>query len=100
MAETFNTYEDELDYLIDKVENDYNTKTWVDMVDDLGLNVHPDVLRKSFTGGRYGGYAVAKYFKNKELTSSNSEEINRLETLREEVIKERMKLADLNREKK
>ena len=100
MAEIFNTYEDELDYLIDKVENDYNTKTWVDMVDDLGLNVHPDVLRKSFTGGRYGGYAVAKYFKNKELTNSNSEEINRLETLREEVIKERMKLADLNRQKK
>ena len=100
MAEIFNTYEDELDYLIDKVENDYNTKTWVDMVDDLGLNVHPDVLRKSFTGGRYGGYAVAKYFINKELTNSNSEEVNRLETLREEVIKERMKLADLNREKK
>lgn len=100
MAEHFKTYEDELDYLIDKVENDDNTKTWVDMVEDLGVSVHPDVLRKSFTGGRYGGYAVAKYFKNKQVDRSDSDEIERLESLRDEIVKERIKLADHNRAKK
>ena len=100
MAEYFKTYEDELDYLIDKVENDDNTKTWVDMVEDLGVSVHPDVLRKSFTGGRYGGYAVAKYFKNKQTSHLDSDEIERLESLRDEIAKERIKLGDQNRVKK
>lgn len=95
----FNTYEDELEYLIDKVENPLNTKTWVDMVDELEINTHPDVLRKSFTGGRYGGYAVAKYFMNKQMESISSEEIERLETLKNELYKERCKLADVNRQK-
>jgi len=95
----FNTYEDELDYLIDKVDNPLNNKTWVDMVDDLNTETHPDVLRKSFTGGRYGGYAVAKYFKNKQIESSTTEEIERLETLRNEIYKERCKNADLMRNK-
>lgn len=98
--QNFNTYEDELDYLIDKVENDSNTKTWVDMVDDLGVSVHPDVLRKSFTGGRYGGYAVAKYYKSKICGHASIEDIERLETLKDEIIKERIKLADQNREKR
>lgn len=70
------------------------------MVQDLGTNTHPDVLRKSFTGGRYGGYAVAKYFMNKEINNCTDEEIKRLENLRDEVYKERCKNADLTREKR
>ena len=83
----FSSYEEELEYLIDKVDNPLNNKTWVDMVDELGTNTHPDVLRKSFTGGRYGGYAVAKYFMNKQIECCTEEEQKRLEQLRDEVIK-------------
>lgn len=96
----FDTYEEELEYLIDKVDNPLNTKTWVDMVDELGTNTHPDVLRKSFTGGRYGGYAVAKYFMNKQLNNCTAEEQERLEQLRDELFKERCKNADILKEKR
>lgn len=96
----FSSYEEELEYLIDKVDNPLNNKTWVDMVDELGTNTHPDVLRKSFTGGRYGGYAVAKYFMNKQIECCTEEEQKRLEQLRDEVYKERCKNSDLLKEKR
>lgn len=96
----FSTYEEELEYLVDKVDNPLNSKTWVDMVDELGTGTHPDVLRKSFTGGRYGGYAVYKYFVNKMANNYSIEEQERLETLRNEVYKERCKNADIVREKR
>ena len=70
------------------------------MVDELGTNTHPDVLRKSFTGGRYGGYAVAKYFMNKQIECCTEEEQKRLEQLRDEVYKERCKNSDLLKEKR
>lgn len=70
----FSTYEEELEYLVDKVDNPLNNKTWVDMVDELNTNTHPDVLRKSFTGGRYGGYTVYKYFINKIAEGCSTEE--------------------------
>lgn len=94
----FNTFEDELDYLIDKVENPANKKNWVDMVDDLQTNTHPDVLRKSFTGGRYGGYNVAKFYKAKIAEGCTSEEIERLEMLKDEIYKERCKIQALTLE--
>ena len=37
-------YEDELQLLIDKVEGN-NNKEWVELVNDLEINVHPDTLR-------------------------------------------------------
>lgn len=95
----FNSYEEKIDYLIDKVENPANTKTWMEMVDDLNLSVHPDVLRKSFTGGNFGGYLVAKYYKDKLENSMSQDEIKKLELLKDEIYKERCKLADYNREK-
>ena len=70
------------------------------MVDDLGLETHPDVLRKSFTGGRYGGYAVAKYFMNKRYDNYTLEEQKRLEQLKDEVYIERCKNADILKEKR
>ena len=100
MSINFSSYEEELEYLIDKVDNPLNNKTWVDMVDELGTNTHPDVLRKSFTGGRYGGYAVAKYFMNKQLEGCSKEEQERLEKLRDELYKERCKNADLLKKKR
>lgn len=95
--ENFKTFDDELDYLIDKVENPDNKKNWVDAVEDLGTNTHPDSLRKAFTGGRYGGYNVAKYYRTKISEGCSSEEIERLETLKDDIYKERCKISDLNR---
>ena len=53
------SYEDELQLLIDKVEG-VDDRSWEEMVDELGLSIHPDSLRKSFNAGRYSGYADRK----------------------------------------
>lgn len=91
-------YEDELQLLADKVEGTDN-RSWEEMVDDLQLNVHPDSLRKSFTGGRYGGYQVYKYFQDKfENEYCAQEEIDRLDELKREIYKEKVKLSDARRE--
>lgn len=93
----FLTYEDELQFLIDKVEgvNEYN---WSDAISELNLNIHPDHLRKSFNGGRYSGYAVAKYYQDKLTDFSTEEEIKRLEQTKFELTKERKKVQSVNLE--
>lgn len=94
------SYEDELQLLIDKVEGNDN-RSWEEMVEELGLSIHPDSLRKSFSAGRYGGYAVSKYFQDKfENEYCAQEEIDRLESLKREIIKEKVKLSDTRREYK
>lgn len=94
------TYADELQLLIDKVEGT-DDKSWEEMVDELNLEVHPDSLRKSFSGGRYSGYAVAKYYQNKfENEYCAQDEIDRLEELKREIYKEKVKLSDTRREYK
>lgn len=94
----YNTYEDELNLLIDKVEGvaDY---TWEDLVEELGLDIHPDSLRKSFTGGHYGGYEIAKYYQDKFTNEyCAEEETEKLESLKREIYKEKVKLRDQARE--
>lgn len=94
------SYEDELQLLIDKVEGT-DDRSWEEMVDELGLSIHPDSLRKSFSAGRYGGYAVSKYFQEKfENEYCAQEEIERLEEIKKEIIKEKIKLSDTRREYK
>lgn len=90
-------YQDELDLLVDKVEGTTN-KDWEEMVDELELDVHPDSLRKSFTGGRYCGYLVYKYMLEKLEEGYTSEESARLETLRQELYKEKCRVQDQKRE--
>lgn len=90
-------YQDELDILVDKVEGTTD-KDWVEMVDELGLKVHPDSLRKSFTSGRYCGYQVYKYFQEKLESGYTEEESKRLETLRQELYKEKCRVQDQKRE--
>ena len=90
-------YQSELDILIDKVEG-VTDKNWVEVVDELGLEVHPDSLRKSFTGGRYCGYQVYKYFQEKLEKGYTNEEFQRLETLRQELYKEKCRVQDQKRE--
>ncbi len=92
------SYENELQLLIDKVEG-IDNKSWEEMVDELHLSVHPDSLRKSFNAGRYSGYAVAKYYQNKfENEYCTQDEIDRLEQLKKEVYKEKIKYQDARRE--
>ena len=94
----YNSYEDELQVLIDKVEG-LTDDTWVDLVDDLEANIHPDSLRKNFNGGRYSGYNVAKYYRNKiENNIYSEDEIERLEKLKFELVKERKKIQSFNNE--
>lgn len=90
-------YQSELDILIDKVEG-VTDKNWVEVVDELGLEVHPDSLRKSFTGGRYCGYQVYKYFQEKLEKGYTEEESERLNTLRQELYKEKCRVQDQKRE--
>lgn len=90
-------YQSELDILIDKVEG-ITDKNWVEVVDELGLEVHPDSLRKSFTGGRYCGYQVYKYFQEKLENGYTEEESERLNTLRQELYKEKCRVQDQKRE--
>lgn len=92
------SYENELQLLIDKVEG-IDNKSWEEMVDELHLSIHPDSLRKSFNAGRYSGYAVAKYYQNKfENEYCTQDEIDRLEQLKKEVYKEKIKYQDARRE--
>ena len=93
----YKDYQDELDILVDKVEG-VTDKDWVEMVEELGLNVHPDSLRKSFTGGRYCGYQVYKYFQEKLESGYTEEESKRLTTLRQELYKEKCRVQDQKRE--
>lgn len=90
-------YIDELELLVDKVEGSVD-KNWEEMVDELSLNCHPDSLRKSFTGGRYCGYQVYKYFQDKLEQGYTNEEFQRLEILRQELYKEKCRVQDQKRE--
>lgn len=57
-----------LDLLIRKVE--INDLDWQDIVDELNLGIHRDVLRKAFQAP-YGGYAVYRYrFENSAFISA------------------------------
>ena len=90
-------YEEILEALCDKVEG-VEDKTWEDMCLELGITSHPDGLRKSFNGGLYSGYSVYKYFKEKEASGYNEDELEKLRILKEEVYKEKVKLADQKKE--
>jgi hypothetical protein len=91
-------YSDALQILCDKVEG-ISDKSWEDLVEELGLNCHPDSLRKSFNVGQYSGYQVAKYYENKIADGiTSNDEIKRLEQLKYDIVKERKKRESINRE--
>lgn len=90
-------YQNDLDLLSAKVENKTD-KSWEELVDELGLNCHPDSLRKAFNVGKYSGYQVYQYFLNKAEENYAEEEIERLNELKYEILKERKKQQTVNRE--
>lgn len=89
-----------MNYLISLVESG-NKKDWTRAVKDLGLDIHPDSLRKAFNVGTFSGYGIYKYMQEKiENGLLTNEEILRLEKARDEEYKERVRLQDANREKR
>lgn len=94
------TYEDELDYLANFVENTTSKKDWKVAVDTLDANIHYDSLRKAFSTTKFSGYNVMQYYKNKETKYLADEEIEKIENLKDSLYKERCKLSDYNREKR
>lgn len=92
------SYEEELQLLIDKVEQ-VNDLDWVSVTEELDLEMSPETLRKSFTGGRYGGYRVAKFYQDKiENGILSSEEIENIKSAKDILYKERVRLQDARRE--
>lgn len=92
------SYEEELQLLIDKVEQ-VNDLDWVSVTEELDLEMSPETLRKSFTGGRYGGYRVAKFYQDKiETGILSSEEIENIKSAKDILYKERVRLQDARRE--
>ena len=94
----YNSYDDELDLLIAKVEGESNDE-WAELVDELGQSCHPDTLRKSFAVGRYSGYKVAKYYRDKiDGGLYSGDELDRIQEKKYELLKERKKIQAINNE--
>lgn len=59
-----------LDLLIRKVE--VNDLDWQDIVEELEMDIHRDVLRKAFQSP-FGGYAIYKYLEENKINNSNDD---------------------------
>ena len=92
-----NNYEQNLQLLIDKVEG-RNDLDWQDACDMIGLDIHPDSLRKGFATTEYGGYAVAKYLMNKTASELTEDMLTTLQQKKDDEYKERIRLQDARRE--
>ena len=63
--------------LTEKVEGQHKDLDWQDIVDELGLNVHRDTLRKNFNKTDYcqeygySGYDIMQYFKDKQKSEDD-----------------------------
>lgn len=92
-------YEEQLKTLLDKSYGEIDM-TWDEICDEFGLDISPITLAKSWNS-LYGGKAVYEYFKDRSLEPSqyaSDEQIKRLEQLKNELYKERVKLQDQRKE--
>ena len=92
-----NNYEKNLQTLIGKVEGSVDMD-WSEVCDYIGVDVHPDSLRKAFATTEYGGYSVAKYLMDKTANELTEEMVKRLQSKKDEEYKERIRLQDARRE--
>ena len=92
-----NSYEKNLKTLIGKVEGSVDMD-WSEVCDYIGVDVHPDSLRKAFATTEYGGYSVAKYLMDKTANELTEEMVKRLQSKKDEEYKERIRLQDARRE--
>jgi len=77
-------YENETEFeyglrvLTEKVEGKLPDTDWQDIVDELGLNVHRDTLRKNFNKTDYcqeygySGYDILQYYKDKQMANDSN----------------------------
>lgn len=91
------SYESQLEYLLSKSNGEIED-SWEQAVDELGLNMHPDNLRKSWTCGWFCGSKVYEYFLNKNEENMTEEQLAKLEQIKFEILKERKKKQTVNRE--
>lgn len=82
------TYEEQLQTLVEKSQG-LSDLTWEELVDELGLDISPTTLRKSWNSF-FGGYAVLKYLEENTIEPNQS--------LKDDIYKERLKLQRINRE--
>ena len=92
-------YQDELNYLVKLVENS-DTIDWQKAVNDLGIEINKDSLRKAFNTTKFSGYNVYRFMKDKQTKNLSTDEIDQLNKAKDELYKERVKIQDANREKR
>lgn len=90
-------YERNLQVLMDKVDGTIDMD-WQDVCDMIGVDLHPDSIRKAFATTPYGGYSVAKYLMNKTSQDLTDDMLSALQKKRDEEYKERVRLQDARRE--
>lgn len=90
-------YEQNLQTLINKVEGN-NDMDWSQVCDYIGVDMHPDSLRKAFATTEYGGYKVAKYLMDKTAKELTDDMMQSLQHKKDEEYKERVRLQDARRE--
>lgn len=91
-------FEEQIQELIDKVDG-ISDKTWEEIAEDLDLNMSADTIRRSFNCGIFSGYRVAKHYRS-QISNGNTLDSIELNDLKNELYKERVRLQDVNREKK
>ena len=93
------TYDEKLEILYDAVENGVSRDEWEDLVDELGLEIHPDSLRKAFNCTEFSGFRVMQHYKDK-ITGEycSDDEIKKIEDAKWELYKERTRMQDSRRE--
>ena len=91
------SYESQLQYLLSKSNGEIED-SWERAVGELGLNMHSDNLRKSWTCGQFCGSKVYEYFLNKAEENMTEEQLAKLEQIKFEILKERKKKQTVNRE--
>ena len=82
-----------------KVEQNPADLEWSDIVDLLGLDCHPDSLRKAANVTSFSGYNVMQYYQNQIKNGIDNDELIRKLNEKERAIRiERVKLQDEKRE--
>lgn len=82
-----------------KVEQNPADLEWNDIVDLLGLDCHPDSLRKAANVTSFSGYNVMQYYQNQIKNGIDNDELIRKLNEKERAIRiERVKLQDEKRE--
>ena len=82
-------YQDELNYLVKLVENS-DTIDWQKAVNDLGIEINKDSLRKAFNTTKFSGYNVYRFMKDKQTENLSIDEIDQLNKAKDELYKERI----------